>query len=446
MRRIGVDVGGTFTDLILVDEESGRITVDKVPSTPDDPARGTVQGIDDLCGKAGVTLGEVENLLHGTTVATNIALTHSGAEVGLLTTDGMRDILHIARHKKPFNFSLQQELPWQSRPLVKRRHRLTVKERVTVPDGDVLVELDEEEVREQARALRDAGVEAVAVCLLHSYLNPAHEQRIKKILLEEFPEAYLSVSHEVLPLYREFERFSTVCLNAYVGPKVSRYVARFDEAMRAAGFAHAVQLMQSSGGMATVESAAQRPVNLLMSGPVAGLIGGIWAGRVAGFENVVTLDIGGTSADIGVAAGGQLRMRHLLDTKIGDYQAMVPMVDIDSIGAGGGSIAYVDPGGVFRVGPQSAGADPGPACYGRGGTLPTATDAQLLLGRLREDRGLLGGAMLLDRSRAETAMAAVAEDARDVGGGGGARSAPDPEVRHDPGDRAELGQARLRPA
>ncbi len=238
------------------------------------------------------------------------------------------------------------------------------------------------------------------MCLLHSYLNPEHERRIKEIVQEEYPEAYLSVSHEVLPLYREFERFSTVCLNAYVGPKVSRYVTRFDEALRKAGFEHGVQLMQSSGGMATVDSATQRPVNLLMSGPVAGLIGGIWAGKVAGFDNVVTLDIGGTSADIGVAAGGQLRMRHLLDTKIGDYQAMVPMVDIDTIGAGGGSIAYVDPGGVFRVGPQSAGADPGPACYGRGGALPTATDAQLLLGRLRADRGLLGGSMRLDRGLA----------------------------------------------
>ena len=233
---------------------------------------------------------------------------------------------------------------------------------------------------------------------------------MKEILLEEFPEAYLSVSNEVLPLYREFERFSTVALNAYVGPKVSRYVARFDDAMREAGFGHGVQLMQSSGGMATVESAAQRPVNLLMSGPVAGLIGGIWAGRMAGFDNVVTLDIGGTSADIGVAAGGQLRMRHLLDTKIGDYQAMVPMVDIDTIGAGGGSIAYVDQGGVFRVGPQSAGADPGPACYGRGGTLPTSTDAQLVLGRLRSDRGLLGGAMELDRDLAEQAVSAIADE------------------------------------
>src|SRR5919198_2393192 len=216
MKRVGVDVGGTFTDLILVDEEEGRITVDKVPSTPNDPSRGVVEGVQGLCAKAGVALGEVDNLLHGTTVATNIVLTHTGAEVGMITTEGFRDILHIARHKKPLNFSLQQELPWQSRPIVKRRNRLTVKERVTVPDGEVLEPLDEDEVREQVRRLRDAGVEAVAVCLLHSYLNPAHEQRIKEIVLEELPEAYLSVSHEVLPLYREFERFSTTCLNAYV--------------------------------------------------------------------------------------------------------------------------------------------------------------------------------------------------------------------------------------
>ncbi len=408
MKRIGVDVGGTFTDLILVDEDSGRITVDKVPSTPDDPSRAVVEGIGGLCARAGVELSAVDNLLHGTTVATNIALTHAGAEVGMITTEGFRDILHIARHKKPFNFSLQQELPWQSRPLVKRRHRLTVRERVTVPDGTVLVPLDEEEVRDRVRQLREAGAESVAVCLLHSYLNPEHEARIKEIVLEEFPDCYLSVSYEVLPLYREFERFSTVALNAYVGPRVSRYLSRFDEAMQDAGFTRGVRLMQSSGGMATIAAAGQRPVNLLMSGPVAGLIGGIWAGKLSGFDNVVTLDIGGTSADIGVATGGQLRMRHLLDTKVGDYQAMVPMVDIDTIGAGGGSIAYIDEGGAFRVGPQSAGADPGPACYGRGGTLPTSTDAQVLLGRLRPDRGLLGGTMQLDPELARGSLAEIA--------------------------------------
>ncbi|QEC46463.1 methylhydantoinase [Baekduia soli] len=409
MRRLGVDVGGTFTDLVLVDEEAGRITVDKVASTPDDPSRAVVEGVRQICAKAGVALADVDSFLHGTTVATNIVLTNTGAEVGMITTEGFRDILHIARHKRPYNFSLQQELPWQSRPLVRRRHRLTVAERITAPDGEVLTPLDDDEVRARVRELRDAGVDAIAVCLLHSYLNPEHERRIKDIVLEEHPGAYLSVSHEVLPLYREFERFSTVCLNAYVGPKVARYVTRFDDALRAEGYRHGVRLMQSSGGLTTVESAAQRPVTMLMSGVVAGLMGGIWVGRMAGHENVVTLDIGGTSADIGVAAGGAVRMRHLLDTKVGDYQAMVPMVDIDTIGAGGGSIAYVDDGGVFRVGPQSAGADPGPACYGRGGSLPTTTDAQLLLGRLRPDRGLLGGDMQLDVELARAAFAELAD-------------------------------------
>ena len=409
MKRIGVDVGGTFTDLILVDEEAGRITVDKIASTPDDPSRAVVDGVRRLCERAGVALSEIGGLLHGTTVATNIVLTNTGAETGMLTTEGFRDIVHIARHKRPYNFSLQQELPWQSRPLVKRRHRLTVAERVTAPHGEVITPLDEEQARAQARALRDAGVESISICLLHSYLNPEHERRIKEIVLEEHPGAYLSVSHEILPLYREFERFSTVNLNAYVGPKVARYVSRLDAVLAEEGFEHGVQLMQSSGGLTTVEVAAQRPVTLLMSGIVAGLLGGIWVGRMAGHPSVVTLDMGGTSADIGVAAGGELRMRHLLDTKIGDYQAMVPMVDIDTIGAGGGSIAYVDDGGVFRVGPQSAGADPGPACYGRGGTDPTSTDALLLLGRLRPERGLLGGDMHLDAERARQAFQPLAD-------------------------------------
>lgn len=405
MKRIGIDVGGTFTDLILVDEEAGSSVVQKLPSTPDDPSRAVVEGVQALCAKAGVRLQDIDLILHGTTVATNIALEHNGAEVGLITTAGFRDILHIARHKKPLNFSLQQDLPWQTRPLVRRRNRLVVSERVTAPAGEVITALDEDEVRERVRQLRGAGVEAVAVCLLHSYLNPAHEQRIRDIIEEEFPEAYVSVSSEVVPLYREFERFSTTALNAYVGPKVSRYLERFDDAIRAAGFDRPVQLMQSSGGMVNVRDAMRQPVNLMMSGPVGGLIGGIWAGRMAGFDRVFTLDIGGTSADIGVAVDGELRMRHLLDTLVGDYQAMVPMVDIDAIGHGGGSIAWVDAGGVFRVGPQSAGAYPGPACYGRGGELPTSTDAQVVLGRLRPDRGLVGGGMTLDEDLARGVIA-----------------------------------------
>ncbi len=410
VKRIGVDVGGTFTDLILVDDLAGKITVDKIPSTPDDPARGVVEGITRLCQKAGVQLSEVDNLLHATTVATNIALTHQGAEVGMITTEGFRDILHIARHKKPLNFSLQQDLPWQARPLIKRRHRRVVCERVTAPHGEIVTPLDEEAVRREVRLLKQAGVEAIAVCFLHSYLNDTHEQRVAAIIEEEFPEAYRSISSEVIPLYREYERFSTVALNAFVGPKVSTYVERFAAAMRDAGFKHGIQFMQSSGGMATVESISKRPVNLLMSGPVAGLIGGIWAGKMAGYDSVITLDIGGTSADVGVAAGGQVRMRHLLDTKVGDYQAMVPMVDIDTIGAGGGSIAYVDEGGVFRVGPQSAGADPGPACYDRGGLQPTSTDAQVFLGRLRPERGLVGGDLALKADLARGVIEALGKE------------------------------------
>lgn len=410
MKRIGVDVGGTFTDLYFSDDASERVVIEKVPSTPDDPSEAVLDGLRRLCQKAQVDLSQIDLLVHGTTVATNIALTHTGAEVGLITTEGFRDILHIARHKKPFNFSIQQELPWQTDPLVKRRHRVTVKERITAPDGDVLVELDEDEVRTRVRELRAAGVESIAVCLLHSYLNPVHEQRIKEIVADEYPEAFLSISSEVIPLYREFERFSTTALNAYVGPKVSRYLARLAAEVKKMGYEREVLLMKSSGGMIPIDLAAKRPVNMLMSGPVAGLVGGVWAGQAAGFDNVVTLDIGGTSADIGVSPQGQLRMRHLLDTKVGDYQAMVPMVDIDTIGAGGGSIAFVDEGGVFRVGPQSAGATPGPACYGKGGTQPTSTDAQVILGRLRSKRTLAGGGMSLDLAQANAAMKTVADE------------------------------------
>ncbi|MEV4900966.1 hydantoinase B/oxoprolinase family protein [Citricoccus sp. NPDC055426] len=409
MKRIGVDVGGTFTDLYFSDDAQRIAVVEKVPSTPHDPSEAVVLGIKKLCEKAGISLAEVDQVVHGTTVATNTALTHTGAEVGMITTEGFRDILHIARHKKPHNFSLQQDLPWQTKPLVKRRHRLTVKERITAPKGEVLVPLDEDEVRERVRELKAAGVEAIAVCLLHSYLNPEHERRIGQIVTEEFPEAFLSLSSDIVPLYREYERFSTTALNAFVGPRVSRYLDRLQTEAVAMGYGKEILLMQSSGGMVPIKEAAKRPVTLMMSGPVGGLIGGVWAGKQSGFGNVVTLDIGGTSADIGVAYQGELRMRHLLDTKIGDHQAMVPMVDVDTIGAGGGSIAYVDAGGVFRVGPQSAGATPGPVCYGKGGTEPTSTDAQALLGRMRPDRLLAGSGIDLDFKAAHAAMGTLAE-------------------------------------
>lgn len=410
MKRIGVDVGGTFTDLYLSDDERRTSFVEKVPSTPDDPSEGVINGLKKLSAKSGVSLSEVEQLVHGTTVATNTALTHTGAEVGMITTEGFRDLLHIARHKKPYNFSLQQELPWQSNPLIRRRHRLTVRERITAPHGDILVPLDEDEVRERARELKAAGVESIAVCLLHSYLNSDHEKRIGEIIEEEYPEAFVSLSSEVVPLYREYERFSTTALNAYVGPRVSAYLHRLRDEVANLGFGREILLMQSSGGMVPIRTAEKLPVTLMMSGPVGGLIGGIWAGKQSGFDNVVTLDIGGTSADIGVAYQGELRMRHLLDTKIGDHQAMVPMADVDTIGAGGGSIAYVDAGGIYRVGPQSAGAHPGPVCYGKGGVDPTSTDAQMLLGRMRPNRMLAGSGLDLDIESSRKTMQTLADE------------------------------------
>jgi N-methylhydantoinase A/oxoprolinase/acetone carboxylase beta subunit len=404
VKRLGVDVGGTFTDLIYVDDEAGEILVHKVPTTPDDPSQGTIQGIRELTEQAGASPSSLEQVFHGTTIATNIVIEHNGARVGMITTEGYRDILHIARHKKPLNFSNYQDLPWQAYPIVRRRYRLTVPERI-VKDGSVLVPLDEEKAREQVRKLKETGVEAVAVCFLFSFVNPEHEQRVAEILREEFPDAFLSVSSEVLPQYREYERFSTVCLNAYVGPKVSRYVGRLQQELEALDVRTKLHLMTSASGVATPEAAVDRPVNLLMSGPVAGVVGGIWAGKQAGYDNVITLDVGGTSADIGLAQEGRLRMKHLLDTKVGPYQAMIPMVDVDTIGAGGGSIAYVDSGGIFRVGPRSAGADPGPAAYGRGGTEPTATDAMVNLGWLSPD-AFLGGGMTL---RADLARRAFEE-------------------------------------
>ena len=346
-------------------------------------------------------------MFHGTTIATNIVIEHNGAKVGMITTEGYRDILHIARHKKPVNFSNYQDLPWQAFPLARRRYRLTVPERIT-GDGQVLVPLDEDIARERVRELKEAGVEAIAVCFLFSFLKPDHEQRVAEIIREEFPEAFLSVSSEVLPQYREYERFSTVALNAYVGPKVATYVRRLEEELRALNVRTGLHLMTSASGVSTAQGAIARPVNLLMSGPVAGVVGGIWVGRQAGFDSVITLDVGGTSADIGLAQGGALRMKHLLDTRVGPYQAMIPMVDVDTIGAGGGSIAYVDSGGIFRSGPRSAGALPGPAAYDRGGTDPTSTDAMVNLGWLLPE-DFLGGAMTLKPELARTAFEPVAQ-------------------------------------
>jgi 5-oxoprolinase (ATP-hydrolysing) len=386
LRRIGVDVGGTFTDIVLTDE-AGRLRVLKVPSTPEDPSRAMIGGLGRMLREAGAaTVGQI---LHGTTIATNMILEHQGCTVGMLTTEGFRDLLHIARHKRPFNFSLYQALPWQSAPLVARRYRLPVPERIGAR-GEVVLPLNEEAVREQARALKRAGVEAVAICFLFSFLNSGHEDRAAEILREEYPEAFISVSGRVVPQYREFERFATACLNAYVGPDVRRYLQRLMAGIPAEVTSE-VHVMTSSGGVTTVTDAVERPVQLVLSGPVAGVVGGMWSGSQVGEDNVITFDVGGTSADIGLVEGGELRMRPLTDSHVGAYQALIPMVDVSTIGAGGGSVAFVDDGGMFRVGPRSAGARPGPAAYGLGGTEATITDAMVNVGWFGQDVQLAGG-------------------------------------------------------
>ncbi|HUA53765.1 MAG TPA: hydantoinase/oxoprolinase family protein [Candidatus Sulfotelmatobacter sp.] len=399
MKLIGVDVGGTFTDLVLCDTEAGRTEIHKVPTTPDDPSRGVIAGVRELCRRADLDTRAVDHLFHGTTIATNAVLEHDGAETGMVTTRGYRDILHIGRHQRPQHYSIMQEIPWQDRPLVKRRHRLTVRERLAPPKGAELVPLDEDDVRAAARQLKAAGVQAIAVCFLFAYLDPRHEARAKAIIEEEYPGCFVTTSSSVSPQFREFERFTTTAMNAFIGPKVRDYVQRLSREMGGAGLAAELHVMSSNGGVATAAMVAEKPVMTLLSGPAAGVLGGAWTGGLSGRQRLITFDVGGTSADIGIVVDGRFAEATARDTWLGGYPLLVPMIDIHTIGAGGGSIAYVDPGGAFRVGPRSAGAVPGPAAYGRGGTLPTVTDANLVLGRLDKDH-FLGGAMTLDERAA----------------------------------------------
>ena len=383
--------------------DDGRLVVHKVPSTPADIAGGVVDAMQGACTKASLGLGDLGMVFHGSTVATNAVLQRSGAKVGLITTRGFRDVLHIARHKRPLNFSLYQELPWQKWPIVPRRLRIPVTERMRAPSGDVAAPLDEDEVRAAIAELSGKGVEAVAVCFLHSYLNPAHEQRVAELLAEEFPDAFVSLRHDVCPEYREYEAFNTVAVNAYVGPVTGEYLGRLTTRIAEAGVSAEIHVMTSSGGVEPGQAVSRKPVNMLLSGPIAGVVGGMGAGKSAGFENVITFDVGGTSADIGVIYRGVVRHKHWLDNQIGGLHLRLSMVDVSAIGAGGGSIAYLDRGGMLQVGPRSAGAEPGPVCYAQGGTEPTVTDAQLVLGRLTES-SFLGGRMPISRSLAEQAI------------------------------------------
>jgi N-methylhydantoinase A/oxoprolinase/acetone carboxylase beta subunit len=408
MRVVGVDIGGTFTDFMLYDTESGSVHVHKVPSTPDEPERAMVGGLAELCTDAGLSASDVTGVFHGTTVATNAVLEHKGALAGMITTRGFRDVVHIGRHQRPLHYSVMQDIPWQARPFVRRRHRKVVTERIVPPSGEVLTPLDEDEVRAAARELRDEGVEAVAVCFLFSYLNPEHERRAAAIVREELPGAFVTTSADIVPQFREFERFTTATMSAFVGPTIGTYLDRLEAALDDEAVAGELHVMMSSGGVASVRSAAERPVTLLLSGPAAGILGGQWAGALAGRRRLITFDMGGTSADIGIVTEDGVGEASARDTWIGGYPLLVPMLDVHTIGAGGGSIAYVDDGGAFRVGPRSAGAVPGPACYGLGGTEPTISDAHTVLGRLDPER-FLGGRMKLDRDAAVDVVQRLAD-------------------------------------
>jgi N-methylhydantoinase A len=406
MIRVGVDVGGTFTDIVLEQTTAGasqKIFVHKVSSTPEDQSVAVVQGVVEVCKIAGVPPGEIDLVLHGTTVATNMVIERKGADVGMITTRGFRDILHMARHKRPHNFSLQFDVPWQSKPLVKRRNRLVVDERLRPPTGEVEVPLALDQVEAAAELFKKRGLKSIVICFLFSFLNSEHEAQARDVVKRVIPDAFVCCSHEVVNVIREYERFSSTAMNAYIGPTVALYLRRLEGRLRENGVAAKVRIMQSNGGISTVENSSLRPVGLLLSGPAGGVIGGRWTGESSQTKNVITIDVGGTSADISVIQNGELRIKNPRDTEVAHLPVLVPMIDIDAIGAGGGSIAYLDPGGAFRVGPRSAGASPGPACYGKGGKEPAVTDAQVVLGRLDPEH-FLGGDLKIDPSLAHAAV------------------------------------------
>lgn len=408
MKTIGVDVGGTFTDLVYCDMTSGDIAIHKVSTTPDDPSRGVMTGITELCAANDVAPSSIDYVFHGTTTATNSVLENKGAKAGLITNEGFRDIIHIGRHQRVEHYSIIQELPWQHRPLVRRQHRKTVGGRLVPPTGAELEPLDRDGVRRAANELKAEGVESVAICFLFSYLNPAHELEAKAIVEEVMPEAFVTTSSFIAPQFREFERFTTAALAAFIGPKVDRYIDNLDSALRAIGVQGDLRIMASNGGVATTKMVVEKPTLTLLSGLAAGVLGGKWIGDLTDHNRLITFDIGGTSADIGIIVDGVFSETDARSTSIAGFPLLTPMIDIHTIGAGGGSIAHIDRGGAFRVGPQSAGAVPGPAAYGRGGTEPTVTDANLVLGRLAS-QDFLGGGMTLDKQASDRVVSGLAE-------------------------------------
>jgi N-methylhydantoinase A len=395
--RVGVDVGGTFTDLAAVDDADGAVRLEKVPSTPVDQSTGVATGLSALLGRHGVPAAAVAYLGHGTTVCINAVLERKGARTGLVTTQGMRDLLELRRQIRDDLYDLQADKP---EPVVRRDLRIEVPERM-LAGGEIATALDVAALRAAVGTLVARGVEALAVCFLHSYVNPAHERAAAELVRREFPGLYLSVSPDVLPEFREFERLSTTVMNAYVGPVMARYLGRFEERMAGLGLGARPLILQSNGGVATVAQVRERPVYTMASGPSAGVTGAAYLAGRAGHPRIITFDMGGTSTDVSVVEAGTPVTA--AQKVYQGYPVKAAMLDVDSIGAGGGSLAWIDPGGFLRVGPTSAGADPGPAAYGRGGEAPTVTDANMVLGRL-DPEYFLGGAMRLDRERAVRAL------------------------------------------
>jgi N-methylhydantoinase A len=403
--RVGVDVGGTFTDAIRVDEESGEVTRTKVLTTAGDQSEGTLAALERLVDDP----GSVSSLHHGYTVGLNAALTRTGAPTGLLVTQGHRDTVDHGRVWRPFDANLYDptwERPHQARPIVERRHRREVPERMR-ENGDVLLPLDEDGVRRELEFLKGEGVEAIGICFLNAYEHPDHERRVREIVEEVMPEAYVQTS-DIWPLAREFERTFVVMLDAYTGPPVVKYLKRLEERLGAAGFDSRVEIMQMDGGLRSMETVRNAPVYTLQSGPVGGLLGAeIYSRELLDGRDLVCLDIGGTSSDIGVVLDGRAET-----TNEWELEHAIPLaittIDVRSIGAGGGSLISADAVGSLKVGPESAGSSPGPASYGRGGTKPAMTDAYVAMGLLRPEL-FLGGEMQLDRDAALSALASVAE-------------------------------------
>ena len=397
MMRLGIDVGGTFTDFVAYDTTTGLLRAWKNMSTPADPTEGILTGL------AEAQASEMSGLRLGTTVATNALLEGKGAVVGYVTTQGFRDIPFIGRGNRRHHYDLAWVKP---KPFLKRRHAYEVAERMGA-DGGVLQALDEDGVRALARRMRAEGeVESVAIMLMHSYIEPAHERRIRDIFAEELPDLPVSISYDVLPKWKEHFRSSTTLCDAFVKPIVRRQLGSLRARLDAAGIAAPIVVMRSNGGEMSLDAAAAAPIQMAVSGPTGGVIAGKRVAGLLGIANVVTLDMGGTSTDVSTIVGGQERFTTDFEIEWG-RPVQIPMIDIRTIGAGGGSLARVDAGGMLVVGPQSAGARPGPACYGRGGTEPTVTDANVVLGRLAPDN-FLGGSMSLDREAARIAVATVA--------------------------------------